>query len=258
MSPGPSGPPTRPAEAGLRIAFVNVRYGNRKLVQLLEALHRAAPDVVAFSEASANLDAAIEASALGAQLGHRVGPAGRGLDQVVLRSRLPLHGVRLVERDGVVAIETDIDVGDRVLAVAAVQLPPMFASRPRTWRRAHRAVSDLVGTNEGAALVLGDFNAMAWQAPMRALGDRGWRHIDFADAAGAAGTARSWPAPVPIVGIDHAFARGDVSTRACRVIHAPGSDHRGLLLDVVVGPTPGVIDRAGDQPRGVKVEAGPA
>jgi endonuclease/exonuclease/phosphatase (EEP) superfamily protein YafD len=238
MSLGPPGPTTRPAEAGLRIAFVNVRYGNRRLAQLLETLDRAGPDVVAFSEASANLEAALEASALGAQLGHRAGPAGRGLDQVVLRSRLPLHGVRLVERDGLVAVEAVIDLGDRELAVAAVQLPPMFASWPRTWRRAHRAVSDLVGTNEGAALVLGDFNAMAWQAPMRALGDLGWRRIDLAGAAGGAGTARSWPAPVPIVGIDQAFVRGDVSTGVCRVIHAPGSDHRGLLLDVVVGQTP--------------------
>jgi endonuclease/exonuclease/phosphatase (EEP) superfamily protein YafD len=232
MSPGPSGPADRPAETGLRIAFVNVRYGNRRLARLLAALAALTPDVVAFSESSANLEAVLAASALGQQLGHRAGPAGRGLDQVVLRSRRALHAVRTVERDGVVAVEAVVGLGDRELAIAAVQLPPMFASRPRTWRRAHRAVSDLVGTNEGAAMVLGDFNAMAWQAPMRALVDRGWRRVDLANGAGS---ARSWPAPVPIVGIDHAFVRGDVSARSGRVIHAPGSDHRGLLLDVVVG-----------------------
>ena len=82
-------------------------------------------------------------------------------------------------------------------------------------------------------MLVGDFNDVPGGAVYRAF-----RAAGFGDALPwQAPRAASWPAgggypPVPLYRLDHALY-GDVTVGGAKIIPVPGSDHRGVWLEVL-------------------------
>ena len=83
-------------------------------------------------------------------------------------------------------------------------------------------------------VLAGDFNATLDHAELRRLLDRGYR--DAAEQAGVA-LRPTWPAGrtlPPTVTIDHVLADPRIRVISARSVAIPGSDHRGVLADLLL------------------------
>jgi endonuclease/exonuclease/phosphatase family metal-dependent hydrolase len=84
-------------------------------------------------------------------------------------------------------------------------------------------------------VLAGDFNATLDHAELRRLLDRGYR--DAAEQAGVA-LRPTWPgdrALIPtVVTIDHVLADRRIRVVSVRTVAIPGSDHRGVLADLLL------------------------
>jgi endonuclease/exonuclease/phosphatase (EEP) superfamily protein YafD len=125
-----------------------------------------------------------------------------------------------------------------------VRAPHSFPQHA-SWAMRREQLSDLLGHLGGAAagrrlLLMGDFNA----TPIWPVYRRIARELDDVALAAArrAGRrpARTWGPVwrggrrVPLLRIDHAFARG-VEVGQVRTLPVPGSDHDALCVDVSLG-----------------------
>jgi endonuclease/exonuclease/phosphatase (EEP) superfamily protein YafD len=102
----------------------------------------------------------------------------------------------------------------------------------RTWE------SDLAALPAPGPEVLrvlaGDFNATLDHASLRAVLRRGW-----ADAAQRAGRGLAWTwrplrLPWPRLALDHQLVDPRISVAGVRFLHVAGSDHRALVVDLVL------------------------
>jgi endonuclease/exonuclease/phosphatase (EEP) superfamily protein YafD len=132
--------------------------------------------------------------------------------------------------------------GAAPVGLVSVHVPaPTNRGATAQWRDDMRA---LPASGTGPPRVLaGDFNATLDHAELRRLLDRGYR--DAAEQAGV-GLRPTWPAGkslVPtLVTIDHVLADHRIRVVSARSVAIPGSDHRGVLADLLLPDA----DRSGD------------
>lgn len=160
-----------------------------------------------------------------------------------LATRLPLTDVAQVPRqerfwpEGTVEVQgADGPLDVRVLGVHAQ--PPLSRSG-RPWQDDLEHLGDRLRAIEGPVIALGDFNADRDHASFRALLDGGVR--DAHEAVGR-GLARTWPARLPVLHLDHVLVKdgGGIRVDVCSVREArvPGSDHLAVVADLTVRRDP--------------------
>ena len=121
------------------------------------------------------------------------------------------------------------------LSVAAVHpTPPTDAD---TWYADYAVIARTVADLE-PDLVVGDFNATADHAPMRALADAGYR--DVGELANQ-GWQPTWPTRgvfdllgMPLAQIDHVLVGNRLAALDQATVAVPGSDHRAVVATVGV------------------------
>jgi endonuclease/exonuclease/phosphatase (EEP) superfamily protein YafD len=160
----------------------------------------------------------------------RPGYAGTGL-----YSRLPLAPAPSLRGTAFAfaAAQLRAPGAERVSLMSVHPLAPTDAEAAARWRRDLRA---LPASGSGAPrLLAGDFNATLDHAELRRLLDRGYR--DAAEQAGVA-LRPTWPgdrALIPtVVTIDHVLADRRIRVVSVRTVAIPGSDHRGVLADLLL------------------------
>jgi endonuclease/exonuclease/phosphatase (EEP) superfamily protein YafD len=153
-----------------------------------------------------------------------------------LYSRLPLRpvaGPRETEY-GLAAAALRLP-GAEPVEIVSIHIPaPTEPASAGEWRRELRSLPGTGGSGP-VRLLAGDFNATLDHAELRRLLDRGYR--DAAEQAGVA-LRPTWPAGKTLVPtfitIDHVLADRRVRVVSARTVAIPGSDHRGVLADLLL------------------------
>ncbi len=150
---------------------------------------------------------------------------------IALFSKRPFLGATMVLVQGNPFIEVVVDVNGtptRVLAVHAAS-PGGYDDFKRRNQQL-RWLSDRIGQGALPTLVVGDLNTVPWDDAFRALClDGGLDPINSPYTL-------TWPSlgPLVLIPLDHALVSADRLRGAAQSFRVSGSDHRGLLIDIVL------------------------
>jgi hypothetical protein len=235
-----SAPPVPRVGARLRIATVSLRKGLAHPRPVVDLVRRLDVDVLSVQELTPRAETGLCDAGLGALLpwAHVIParPGSVASASGAVWSRLP------VEKFG--AVPGGFEQPTVRLAVAGAMdveltavhtMPP--AKSPRWVRSWTRDLADLPAPAPGVLRVLaGDFNATLDHAAFRAVLRTGW-----ADAAQRAGRGLAWTwrplrLPWPRLALDHVLIDPRITVVAVDLVHIPGSDHRALVVDLVLPP----------------------
>lgn len=213
----------------VRLITANLYYRNPRVEEALAALAAEDADVIVLQEVDERAAAALRAGALGEEL-QLLGMVPRSYPYGwAVLSRYPGTAEEVEiggETTGVVALTTP----SGPLRVADVHtIPPLAGLRDR-WRD---GLADLAALPSGGApLVLaGDFNATPGHLGFRRILAAGMR--DASVAAGR-GWISTWPAGLPVAHLDHVLVPETIGVVAAGELDLPGSDHRGVRVDLDV------------------------
>jgi endonuclease/exonuclease/phosphatase (EEP) superfamily protein YafD len=228
-------PPAAASAPRLRVVVSNLYLLNPDPAEAGRALRRLDPDVVVVPELDTRGLSGLRRSGLLDDLPHVVVELGAREETVGLLSRLPLEDVTTRPVGGRELPRATVEVdGTPVRLLAEHTLPPLSVFEVM-WRDALTDLAREVRAVDTPAVVLGDFNADRDHAPFRRLLDTGLR--DAHDERGR-GLARTFPAWLPVLHLDHVLvrdgARARLVVRDVREVRLPGSDHRTVVADLAL------------------------
>lgn len=224
-------PPPAPGAERVVVMSANISSGGADGIDLVRRATEEDVDLLAVQEITAADLADMERAGLAELLPYRVGEPGTFGDGTMVFARTELTGAEplATTHDGWV-----VEMGD--LTVMAVH--PWAPTEPELWRKELALVEQAIGEHE-PDLVVGDFNATLDHAPMRALGDAGYR--DAGELANE-GWQPTWPASgtVDVLGvglpalvqIDHVLVGPEVAALGMHTVELPDSDHRAVVAEV--------------------------
>lgn len=217
----------------LKIASFNVLYNNA-LPEVATGFAAAEqPDIIVFEEFSATWLPSLER--LRERYPHQAAFTLRnGGTDVVIVSRLPLIEPRLVEPEErrIRIVTAGVEIAGRRVRIIGLHPPVPLTARLAQIRARHfEIVAGLVQASPDPAIVVGDFNATLWGAPLRSL---------FAQTDLRAHTR--WPAPtyaaifpwVTRIPIDHVLVSPGLQITELRTGERRGSDHFPVVARVAV------------------------
>jgi endonuclease/exonuclease/phosphatase (EEP) superfamily protein YafD len=230
----------RPDGPRLRVATVSLRMGLVPAAPVVELVRRCAVDVLSVQELTPEAEKALRAAGLDQLLpwAHVIAarPGSVPSASGAVWSRLPA-----TEAGAVPGVFEQPTSRVAVPGAGTVELTAVHSAPPATSPRAVRDwAGDLAGLpapHPGVLRVLaGDFNATHDHAALRAVLRAGW-----ADAAQRAGRGLTWSwrplrLPWPRLVLDHVLIDPRIGVRAVDLVHVPGSDHRALVVDLVLPP----------------------
>jgi endonuclease/exonuclease/phosphatase family metal-dependent hydrolase len=237
-------PAAEPADR-LRVATVSLRQGLVPASSVLDLVREHDVDVLAVQELTPPALARLRSAGIERLLPHAhvllARPGQRDSAAGAVWSRRPI-----TDRDAVAGsfqqptARIDTAAGPVEVTAVHIKAPVFTPDAVRSW------TSDLAGLpapgKDRLRILAGDFNATLDHAELRRLLDRGYR--DAAEQAGSA-LRPTWPAGrtlLPaLVTIDHVLADRRIRVLSARSVPIFGSDHRGILAELLV---PG-DDRAG-------------
>lgn len=216
---------------GLRVASVNLLYRNDRIEDVADTLADLAPDVIVFSEYTAEHQAALQRSELADDFLYRIDRSGQLAGGVAVWSRTPV----LVDEHPDTynySLDVTVDGPDGDVRLVALHTPTPLVSFDN-WRRDLRTAARTGRDASGPTMVIGDFNASYWHPDFRRMLDAG---LVDAHAALGKGFSTSWPTDrflPPFVRLDHALTTPDLVSTEVDDFEIPGSDHRGFVVTVV-------------------------
>ena len=236
--PGPN-PPAPDGGVELTVAVANLRLGLADADAVVTAVDDAGVDVLVTLELTEDAITRLDAAGLPDLLPHAVLEPSRFTSGGGIHSALPVTALPASEDRGfgrTPRAQLDVPGAEAVTIDAVHPLPPIQADWTGRWRSALAALPAPEG--RGTGLLAGDFNATHDHVPFRRVLDRGW--TDAADAVGRGlvptFNALPWGEPVPPVTLDHVLVDADTHVAAVRVLPLPNSDHRLLVVDLVLPP----------------------
>jgi endonuclease/exonuclease/phosphatase (EEP) superfamily protein YafD len=225
----------QPAPAGarpLRVFHGNLLYHNGRTAEMARAVARLDADVLAFTEYTSAHAGGLYVAPLTEAFPYRIERPEPRAGGSALWSRYPLTEV--TAPPALYSSTAAVVAGPSPVTVYVVH-PPNPLDELHHWLDELARIAELRQTARPPAMVVGDFNATPWHPPFRRLLDAGWR--DAHHLAGRAFT-NSWPTDrwliPPLLRLDHALIDDSLAVSDVVDVRLPGSDHRGLVVDVVV------------------------
>jgi len=236
------GPYLRPAShvdvdgPRLRLLHANILKDNRDFKAVFDPVSKTNADLVVLQEVTHEWDNQIEI--LKQKYPYRKsapGPEGSGM---AVLSRFPFQHKQILHLDASthVAILVKVEVEGRPVTLLSLHpttpiTPKKFANRNRQFAEA----ATLLNSIEGSKILVGDLNTTMWSPYFRTLVEKSGLtdvHVGF-------GLLTSWPMPLPSflrLPIDHCLVSRDVMVKDVQIGDKINSDHRPLIVDLVLGP----------------------
>lgn len=229
-----------PADGATPVVVMNLNMyeGNADTDELLTTVHDHDVDVLVLEEISFGALRELQALGIDGEYPFQIGKPNGSVDGTMVFSRLPLGEPVKLPSDFQSWV-VPVGEGDDVFTMMAVHpRAPTPPGGTEQWARENDVMRE--GAEQyDADVVLGDFNATADHAPMRAWRDAGYR--DSLELVNA-GWSRTWPAngitPVPslhppaLIQIDHVLVAPTFAVTDSEVVEVDGSDHRAVLATV--------------------------
>jgi len=243
----------------LRVMTYNIQSGHGNLEATAAAIRAAAPDLVALQEVDVHWAERSSFADQATMLGERLHMAARfahiyriaGADSgkpprefgVALLSRHPIIGwrndtlTRLSTQDTNPSpapapglLEATVDLHGTAIRVFNTHLD--YRSDPRVRRQQVSEMLAYIGAASTPTLVFGDLNAppdAPELAPLFARLRDAW--------PASAGPGFTYPADKPAKRIDYVLTSGHFRVRSANVVATEASDHRPVVVELVVGPS---------------------
>jgi endonuclease/exonuclease/phosphatase (EEP) superfamily protein YafD len=217
----------------VRLAFINVFYGNDGYRRVVDFVRAEKPDAVVFAEVDAAWQR--ELGALKKEYPFEYGTRGSGGRGVLLLSRLPIAkpAVIAVSNDAEPALGVTLNVQGKALHLLGVHTNWPFGFRSRTSR--DEQLAELAAAAQATPrplVILGDLNVSPFSSHFQKLLTSG----NLESAAAGFGWQPTWPEFMPAAGIqiDHALVSPGVQVRDFRRGARVGSDHLPVIVDLAL------------------------
>jgi endonuclease/exonuclease/phosphatase (EEP) superfamily protein YafD len=233
-SPPPAAARTARDPVHVRVASINVLYTNGQFQRVADFIHHERPDAVVLVEMNAKWRRALEG--LKKEFPYRYETLGAQHRGVNLWSRLPMKDVDVlpIEARQEPAVEATLTKQGRMLRLFGVHAswPATPASGGRRNRQLQLLAQRARAVTSMPLLVVGDLNVSPFSPHFRRLLEDG----RLRSAADGFGWQPTWPSFVPPAGIqiDHALVNQAITVRDFRRGPFDGSDHRPVIVDLVL------------------------
>ena len=223
-------------DARLRLFSANVLYVNTYLDGIAAELRDVDPDVVVLQELTAPALAALEGAGSLEGFPHRwLNPRPDHMGTAIL-SRLRLEDAETWTSAGGQMARATVIVGEHRLRLYNVHTRAPFGPGGQAiWNTQLAALADVVRSEPGPLVLVGDFNAACGHGPFRRLLDAGVRE---AHTVRRRWWVTTWPSDrrlVPALArIDHVLASPHVAVLEVGEGAGVGSDHRPVFADLAV------------------------
>ncbi len=230
LNPGAEGPEMVVLQANLEV-------GGADPTTLTDLVRGRRVDILATEELTYSEEQALVAAGLPALLPHRyTAPLPDGGGGLGIWSRYPLSDTHNLPGYELGVLTAHVATTSGPVTFVAVHLLPPYPYPTHLWQTEIARLRELITGLPGTApvVVAGDFNATTDHAQFRALLDDGYG--DAAEESGA-GYLPTYPSDRwfgPLIGIDHVLTRGSAVAASADTLELPGSDHRALLVNLVL------------------------
>lgn len=245
--------------SAIRIACTNVNYRNQYLEELCEQLRKLNADILIINEWSGKNPAPDSIAGmvmLFGEVGDKHGTAIFAKEIFRGHVQAELFYTTIQEnrdcRDPMAAIRILAEMSP--FSILGIHIPPPHLKKCRNFREPSldeilnfikdgRAKKSINVIQKGDPLIImGDFNSLKIESKVREFLENGLIHVISEYVTGYCPT---WPGRVPhfkslyfiplipFIRIDHIFASKYLNIKGAGCFKIPGSDHRGLFLDII-------------------------
>lgn len=220
----------------LTVMTVNLNLGAADAAAIVGAVRRHRVEVLSVQELTVDAERRLDAAGIGTALPYRVTDPGGSASGTGLWASRPLARLapwQMTFRSSAAALTV---AGRRVVVRSVHPFPPRWSDVSR-WRADLTALRTSVAGDDDqeVTVLLGDLNATGHHRELRrVMAEGGWR--DAGELVGA-GVVRTWSprrGVPPLLDLDHVLVPGGLGARRHEVVDVAGSDHEGVLAELVV------------------------
>ncbi|AOW94746.1 hypothetical protein BFN03_10025 [Rhodococcus sp. WMMA185] len=223
----------------LTVMQANIWLGNADATSLVRQIRDRDVDVLTVNELTPEALDRLRNAGIESTLPFSFLRPGHGAEGTGIWSRYPLSDEVHHPEFVLSALSARVNLADDVsTALYAFHPVPPWPTDPAVWAGEMdriRAILEAIPAESGPVIVSGDFNATRDHVKYRNLVTG--RYRDAADQAGA-GIQNTYPADrqpfPPMIAIDHIVV-GGAHARSVQPVVLAGSDHRGLIANIVLG-----------------------
>lgn len=225
-----------PDGTSLAVMTVNLNLGAAEAAAVVAAVRSHEVEVLAVQELTVEAERRLEAAGLSTALPFKVTDPGGSASGTGLWASRPLGRLapwEMTFRSSAAALTV---AGRRVVVRSVHPFPPRWSDDSR-WRADLTALRTSVAgdADKEVTVLLGDLNATVHHRELRrVMAGGGWR--DAGEIVGA-GVVRTWSpghGVPPLLDLDHVLVPGGLGARRHEVVDVAGSDHEGVVADLVV------------------------
>lgn len=225
-----------PGGTPLTVMTVNLNLGAADAAAVVDAVRRHRVEVLSVQELTVDAERRLDAAGIGTALPYKVTDPGGSASGTGLWASRPLARLapwQMTFRSSAAALTV---AGRRVVVRSVHPFPPRWSDVSR-WRADLTALRTSVAGDDDqeVTVLLGDLNATGHHRELRrVMAEGGWR--DAGELVGA-GVVRTWSprrGVPPLFDLDHVLVPGGLGARRHEVVDVAGSDHEGVLAELVV------------------------